>query len=62
MQVLAEWERGEDVAVAAYRNALDEPELSGNVAEVLQKQYVEVKAAHDRVRALRDASGARQES
>ncbi len=45
-----------DVAVAAYRKALEEPELSQNVASVLQKQFAEVKAAHDNVRNLRDAS------
>ncbi len=54
--ILSECERGEDVAVAAYRKALEEPDLSQNVASVLQKQFAEVKAAHDNVRNLRDAS------
>jgi uncharacterized protein (TIGR02284 family) len=53
--ILAECERGEDSAVAEYREALEESELPANVRETLNSQFVEVKAAHDRVRNLRDA-------
>lgn len=54
--ILSECERGEDVAVAAYRKALEDPDIAAPVAETLQRQYSDVKAAHDRVKALRDAT------
>lgn len=53
--VLAECERGEDVAVAAYRKALEEEDLPANIRAIVQKQATEVKAAHDKVRNLRDS-------
>ncbi len=53
--ILAECERGEDSAVAAYKKAM-EAELSGPVRDVISRQYTEVKAAHDKVRNLRDAA------
>lgn len=52
--VLAECERGEDAAVAAYRKALEDTSLPADVTATLQKQAAEVKAAHDQVRDLRD--------
>ncbi len=52
--VLAECERGEDSAVAEYKKAM-EKELPGNVRDMISRQYTDVKAAHDKVRALRDA-------
>lgn len=54
--VLAECERGEDVAVAAYKKALEDPDISSTVSDTLRRQYTDVKAAHDRVKALRDAT------
>ncbi len=54
--ILAECERGEDSAVAEYKKAMEEKELSSPVRDILSRQYTEVKAAHDRVRNLRDAS------
>ena len=53
--ILAECERGEDSAVAAYTKALAEEGLPGHVTATLQTQYKAVKAAHDRVRDLRDS-------
>lgn len=53
--VLAECERGEDAAVAAYRNALAEAELSMEIRAVLQRQAAGVKEAHDRIKQLRDS-------
>jgi uncharacterized protein (TIGR02284 family) len=53
--VLAECERGEDSAVAEFEKALGEPNLPGNIAAVVRSQYSQVKAAHDRVRDLRDS-------
>ena len=53
--ILSECERGEDVAVAAFKKALEE-ELPAAVRATVQQQFTGVKAAHDRVRDLRDAS------
>jgi uncharacterized protein (TIGR02284 family) len=53
--ILAECERGEDSAVAEYKKAMD-ANLSAPIRDVVSQQYTAVKAAHDRVRALRDAS------
>ncbi len=52
--MLCEAERGEDYIKAAYEAALIETAGSA-VNDVLTRQYTEVKAAHDRVRDLRDA-------
>ncbi len=57
--ILAECERGEDAAVAHYREVLDSPDLPSNIREVLANQFVEIKAAHDQVRDLRDATVSR---
>ena len=49
--IISEAERGEDVAVATYREALAEP-LPPAVESVVNRQYKHVKEAHDRVREL----------
>ena len=54
--VLAECERGEDAAVKTYREALEETEIDSETRAVIQRQATEVKAAHDRVKQLRDSS------
>ena len=53
--ILAECERGEDSAKNAFKEALEEP-LPANVTEVIQRQYEAVLSAHDRIKALRDAT------
>jgi uncharacterized protein (TIGR02284 family) len=53
--ILNECERGEDVAKAAYKTALEE-NLPANVLETVQTQYASVQQTHDRVKALRDSS------
>lgn len=53
--ILAECERGEDVAVDAYQKALEDSSLSKDVVDTVQRQFMEVQAAHDRVKALRDS-------
>lgn len=55
--ILNEAERGEDVAVNAYKKAL-EATLPANVQTVVQEQATQVKAGHDKVRDLRDAANA----
>ena len=55
--ILAECERGEDSAVAEYKKAMeDDSRLSAPLREIVSRQYQDVKAAHDHVKALRDAS------
>ncbi|MDN3923308.1 PA2169 family four-helix-bundle protein [Roseateles violae] len=58
--MLEECERGEDQALDAYREALDEPELPPDVREVLERQYQGVKRNHAQIRNLRDQSRAQQ--
>ena len=53
--ILSECERGEDVAVSAYKKAGEEA-VSPEVASVIATQFATVKATHDRVKALRDAA------
>ena len=53
--ILSECERGEDSAVAEYREALEHDELPESVREVIQRQYLAVRESHDRIRDLRDA-------
>lgn len=53
--VLDEAERGEDQIKDAYEEALRKTDGSP-VHEMLRRQYVRVKAIHDRVRDLRDAA------
>lgn len=53
--VLSECERGEDVAVAAYRKAFEQEDLPSNVRSTLEAQFAEVKATHDHIKALRDS-------
>jgi uncharacterized protein (TIGR02284 family) len=49
--IIAEAERGEDTAVRAYQDAL-RASLPIDVRDVVQRQFMAVKAAHDRVREL----------
>lgn len=53
--ILSECERGEDSAVAEYKKAM-EAELPSPARDIISRQYADVKAAHDQVKALRDAS------
>lgn len=53
--VLAECERGEDAAVANYRDALKNTELDSETRALVQRQAAGVQEAHDRVKQLRDS-------
>jgi uncharacterized protein (TIGR02284 family) len=53
-RIIAEAERGEDVAVETYKSALEKP-LPPPVESVVQRQYSQVQEAHDRVRALEES-------
>lgn len=53
--ILAECERGEDVAKRAYEQAL-QADLPADVRTLVGTQYREVKTNHDRVRDMRNAA------
>ena len=52
--ILAECERGDDMAVMAYREALAERDIDEQTRRLIQTQYEQVQAAHARIRQLRD--------
>ena len=53
--MLNECERGEDSAVARYRDALEKRELPTEVEEVVRRQYQGVLRNHDEVKRRRDS-------
>lgn len=53
--ILNEVERGEDEAVHAYQKALEE-DLPSDLRSVVEDQYRDVLEAHNRIRAMRDAT------
>ncbi len=53
--ILNECERGEDSAVQAYQTALKEA-LPSDVNSVVERQYTQIKEAHDRIKGLRNMS------
>src|SRR5579859_3521688 len=55
--ILSSVEQGEDNAKETYEEAMKEA-LPGELASIVQRQYQKVKAAHDRVKALRDLNKA----
>jgi uncharacterized protein (TIGR02284 family) len=59
LAILEECERGEDVAKARYRKALEET-LQEDIRVVVQRQYDGVMRNHDQIRDLRDRYRAKQ--
>ncbi|HEY0544395.1 MAG TPA: PA2169 family four-helix-bundle protein [Pyrinomonadaceae bacterium] len=55
--VISECERGEDSAVRNYEDAI-KAGLPADVLTIVQRQYSEIREAHDRIRALERASSA----
>ena len=56
--ILSEAERGEDAIKGAYEDSM--PSVSANVVhDVLSRQYLRVKADHDRIKSMRDKFAAR---
>ena len=53
--ILAECERGEDSAVEEFEKAMEDG-LPPALQDIVARQYAEIKAAHDRIRDLRDAA------
>ena len=60
--ILEECERGEDVAKASYRKALDKGNLPADVRSIVQRQFDGVVRNHDQVRDLRDSYRVKAES
>lgn len=60
-QILEEAERGEDVAVKAYKDALGE-DLPTDLRAVVDRQYQKILQAHREVKALRDTFGSGMET
>ena len=56
--IISECERGEDSAKRNYEDALGDENLPGNIRAIVERQYAQVKEAHDRIRALEKATGA----
>ena len=54
LAILEECERGEDVAKAKYRDALENEDLPQDARAVVQRQYDGVVRNHDQIRDLRD--------
>jgi uncharacterized protein (TIGR02284 family) len=52
--ILAECERGEDIAAAAFKKALD-LELPANIRDIIQHQHAAIVATQHRVKALKDS-------
>ncbi len=52
--IIAECERGEDVAVRNFREALEKP-LAPDLRSLIERQFLQVKEAHDHVRSLERA-------
>lgn len=51
--VVAEAERGEDVAIGNYQDALNETDLPADLRSFVQGQYDQVKSSHDEIRDLK---------
>src|SRR5919199_932775 len=56
--IISECERGEDSAVRNYEDALKE-DLPANIRSIIEQQFTQIKEAHDRIRALERADGAK---
>lgn len=54
LAMLEEAERGEDAVKSAYEDALRTTTAGIELHDVLQEQFADVKASHDRIRDLRD--------
>ena len=55
--ILNECERGEDVAMKSYKNALSK-DLPANIRSIVEKQFEGVQRNHDQVKALRNIARA----
>ena len=56
--VLASCEFGEDAAQKAYKEALEEDDLSPDVRRIIESQKAILRDAHDRIKMMRDTAAA----
>jgi uncharacterized protein (TIGR02284 family) len=56
--VLASCEYGEDAAQRAYKEALEEDDLSPDVRAIIESQKATLLEAHDRIKMMRDTAAA----
>ena len=56
--ILSEAERGEDAIKKAYKDALSNTSLPSGSLEIVSSQAQKINAAHDQIKALRDAAKA----
>lgn len=55
--IISSCEFGEDVAKDTYKDVLHDMDgMPDNVRSVIQKQYAEIKEAHDKIKAMRDTT------
>lgn len=54
--ILNNCEAGEDAAQRAYKTALEEEGLSADTRNLITEQKAELRASHDEIKALRDAT------
>jgi uncharacterized protein (TIGR02284 family) len=54
-EILEETERGEDLSLKTYREALSK-EMPETLRSIVEKQYQEIQQAHKRIRTLRDTT------
>lgn len=54
--ILSEAERGEDAIKKAYQDALSNEDLPADAVDVVATQAQDIRAAHDEIKALRDAA------
>ena len=54
--ILSEAERGEDVAKKAYKEALEQENITGNLRQIISTQAAAIQKAHDEVKMLRDST------
>lgn len=52
--ILSSCEFGEDAAQRAYKTALEEDDITGDVRSVIESQKSALRQAHDKVKAMRD--------
>jgi uncharacterized protein (TIGR02284 family) len=56
--ILNECERGEDSAVRTYEGALKEQSLPAVLRTLVERQFMQIKQVHDRVKRMRDTQSA----
>lgn len=56
--LLSSCEFGEDAAQKAYKSALEEKDLGADVRAVVESQKTALRAAHDKIKAMRDMAHA----